>query len=91
MGEPALLAGSVTAALEAATWCSSDPICMESSGQGYGAMNLAACHACALLAETSCTHWNLLLDRALVVGDHSINGFLEPMMKVAKNTEVEPA
>jgi hypothetical protein len=57
--------------LTRATWCSSDPICLESTGQGAAALNLAACHACALIAETSCGHANALLDRALVVGSGS--------------------
>jgi hypothetical protein len=30
--------------------------------------NLAACHACVLAPETSCQHFNSLLDRALLVG-----------------------
>ena len=48
--------------------CSSDPLCIESKGQGVDALNLAACHACALLPETSCEEGNRLLDRLLLVG-----------------------
>ena len=59
---------SVIEGLLGAEWCSSDPICRESTGQGPGALNLAACHACALLPETSCTMYNRLLDRVLLVG-----------------------
>lgn len=33
-----------------------------------GGINLAACHACVLLPETSCEHNNGLLDRALLIG-----------------------
>ena len=62
------LARSVVAALRSATWCSVDPICIEATGQGLGAMNRGACHACSLAPETSCTHMNSLLDRALVIG-----------------------
>ncbi|QEY17664.1 DUF1998 domain-containing protein [Cellvibrio sp. KY-GH-1] len=54
-------------ALAEAEWCSSDPICSESRGQGPGSLNLAACHSCALLPETSCEHMNSLLDRRLLV------------------------
>ena len=54
--------------LENASWCSNDPICMESKGQGYASMNYAACHACALLPETSCECNNLLLDRGALIG-----------------------
>ena len=54
--------------LQEASWCSSDPVCIESHAQGYDALNYAACHACALLPETSCEMRNCLLDRAAVVG-----------------------
>jgi len=49
-------------------WCSADPVCAESEAQGVDGMNLAACHACALLPETSCEERNLFLDRAMLVG-----------------------
>ena len=39
--------------LQEASWCSSDPICIESHAQGYDSLNYAACHACSLLPETS--------------------------------------
>jgi hypothetical protein len=54
--------------LENATWCSSDPICIDSEGQGLDSLNYAACHACTLLPETSCTMRNCFLDRAALVG-----------------------
>ena len=38
--------------LQAASWCSSDPICIESLAQGVDGLNYAACHACTLLPET---------------------------------------
>lgn len=55
-------------ALKNALWCSSDPVCLESDGQGPGSCNLAACHGCALLPETACEKGNKLLDRVLLVG-----------------------
>lgn len=55
-------------ALAASLWCSSDPLCIESGGQGPDTLNLAACHACALVPETSCELRNTLLDRGLVIG-----------------------
>ena len=67
-GRPDLLLKTLRTALENAEWCSSDPLCIESEGQGMDAMNLAACHSCCVISETSCEHRNLLLDRALVVG-----------------------
>lgn len=54
--------------LQEASWCASDPICIESKAQGYDSLNYAACHACALLPETSCEMRNCLLDRGAVVG-----------------------
>lgn len=54
-------------AVEEARWCSSDPVCSETSGQGLGGFNRAACHACTLVSETSCTMANTLLDRRLLL------------------------
>ena len=54
--------------LQEASWCSSDPICIESKAQGYDSLNYAACHACTLLPETSCEMRNCLLDRGAVAG-----------------------
>ncbi|MFJ3433386.1 DrmB family protein [Streptomyces cyaneofuscatus] len=67
-GEPSRLRESLDSALDRARWCSSDPLCVESEGSGVGGINLAACHACVLLPETSCEHNNGLLDRALLIG-----------------------
>ena len=54
--------------LQESSWCSNDPICIESKNQGFRGLNYAACHACTLLPETSCEHFNCLLDRASVTG-----------------------
>lgn len=67
-GDGYRLGNTILAMLENATWCSNDPICMDSHGQGYKSLNYAACHACGLLPETSCEAANCLLDRAAVVG-----------------------
>jgi hypothetical protein len=58
----------VLRAIQKAGWCSSDPVCIESLGQGAENCNLSACHSCCLLPETSCEEGNRLLDRALLVG-----------------------
>ncbi|GAA4996913.1 hypothetical protein GCM10023335_07140 [Streptomyces siamensis] len=63
-GEPELLDRTVRSAVHRAEWCSSDPLCMETEASGAGGTNLAACHACVMLPETSCEHNNILLDRA---------------------------
>jgi hypothetical protein len=66
--DPVSLESSVQEAIHRFAWCSSDPVCSETDAQGADGLNLAACHACALLPETSCEHGNRLLDRALLVG-----------------------
>lgn len=71
LGEPGTLERLVYDAIEGARWCSNDPVCMELGGserQGPDGLNLAACHACAHLPETACENFNVLLDRALLVG-----------------------
>lgn len=57
-------------AISDAQWCSTDPVCMDAGekGQGPDSCNLAACHGCALLPETSCEESNRFLDRGLVIG-----------------------
>jgi hypothetical protein len=55
-------------AIARTSWCSADPLCIEADAAGVDSLNLAACHACALLPETSCEEANRLLDRALLVG-----------------------
>lgn len=54
--------------LESMAWCSTDPLCIEKEQSGYKNLNLAACHACTLLPETSCELRNVLLDRAAIRG-----------------------
>jgi hypothetical protein len=67
-GEPQRLLRILLEGLQKARWCSSDPICIETSGQGTDNSNLAACHGCLLISETSCEEGNRLLDRAMLVG-----------------------
>jgi hypothetical protein len=68
MGEPGVLERTIARAIDRARWCSSDPVCIESPGQGPDNCNLAACHSCALLPETSCEQQNRLLDRGTLTG-----------------------
>ena len=67
-GLPEKLKDTFLNMMENASWCSNDPICIDSRNQGYGSLNFAACHACALLPETSCECSNVLLDRGAVIG-----------------------
>jgi hypothetical protein len=57
----------INSAVLRATDCSSDPICIESGGQGVGQLNLAACHSCVLTPDTTCELSNLYLDRKIIV------------------------
>lgn len=64
-------------AINSAKTCSNDPVCIMSHGQGRDSINLAACHACALLPETCCEEKNGFLDRGMIVGtfEHRNIGF----------------
>lgn len=81
-GESPRLLLTILAALESISWCSSDPVCSELRA-GYGGLNFGACHACALISETSCTNSNILLDRTLVTGE---NGLMRPIIDLAQFT-----
>ncbi|MFD6949113.1 hypothetical protein A6A08_07055 [Nocardiopsis sp. TSRI0078] len=70
--------------LEAGAWCSADPLCAEHGARGFANLNRAACHACALLPETSCEAGNALLDRVLLVGAPGITGFFQPVIDAAR-------
>lgn len=69
--------------LENASWCSNDPICIDSKSQGFGSLNYAACHACSLLPETSCECGNMLLDRGALIGygNNPEAGFFSDLLK----------
>lgn len=70
MARLANLRAVFASAISGARWCSTDPVCMDvgEKGQGPDSCNLAACHGCALLPETSCEEFNRFLDRGLVIG-----------------------
>ncbi|WIM87438.1 DUF1998 domain-containing protein [Candidatus Mycobacterium wuenschmannii] len=70
MAESEHLRAALTEGLQRLSWCSSDPVCIESTGAGSDGLNLAACHACVLAPETSCEMNNSYLDRALLFGTH---------------------
>jgi len=81
MAEPGVLEVIIRKAIDSSNWCSSDPICREQGekgGQGPYGMNMAACHNCALLPETSCECFNTLLDRGAVTSkDLDGSGFFD--------------
>jgi hypothetical protein len=67
-GDSARFGPLLSGAVRRASWCSADPVCIESEAAGAESLNLAACHSCMLLPETSCEEMNSFLDRALLVG-----------------------
>lgn len=68
-------------AIDQANWCSSDPLCIESSGQGFYSLNLAACHSCLLIPEPACELRNCYLDRATLIGtkDKNTSGYFSDL------------
>ncbi len=83
-GEKGRIEDTIKAAIQNAAWCSSDPVCIQSLGQGPESCNLAACHNCALLPETCCECGNRLLDRGTVVGtlDDKNIGFFADILRL---------
>lgn len=77
-GEKNRVENTICDAVRNAAWCSANPVCIQSVGQGHESCNLAACHNCPLLPETCCECGNRLLDRGVIVGrleDKSIGFF----------------
>jgi len=93
MGKPGNLEPIFLRALQKAQWCSTDPVCMElgARGQGPDSCNLAACHNCGLVPETSCEEFNRFLDRGLVVGTFESPdlGYFADAMQSAQDLEAD--
>lgn len=84
LGEARYFSRLLLSAVEDADRCSNNPVCAESRGQGMNSLNLAACHACSLVSETSCERGNIYLDRKLLVGDDSVPGFFQTVLSNAR-------
>ena len=69
LAEPRRFLKLLSNVFDHAEWCSLDPVCSEHEGQGQNLLNRAACHACALIPEPSCSFNNALLDRIFIRGD----------------------
>lgn len=65
-GRPERFEATFLQAVEDTRWCSADPLCSDGLASLFDSGNLAACHSCCFLPETSCEHFNLYLDRAFV-------------------------
>lgn len=70
LGKAGMFEPILKQAIERATWCSSDPLCSHSIPKGSNGSNLAACHHCLLLPETSCESRNEFLDRELIISNN---------------------
>ena len=81
MGEESRLTHSIRSTIDAGKWCSSDPTCIEIGSPGTLGLNRAACHACSLIPETSCIHFNSMLDRAILFGSEQegLEGFFRKL------------
>lgn len=77
MGQPDRIESVLFNALDHARWCSSDPVCSEMGkhGQGPDSCNLAACHSCCLIPETSCELFNRFLDRQVLISNSTTNNY----------------
>jgi len=88
-GRPPRMVNTMMSLLEDAAWCSSDPLCIESQGQGFQGLNRGACHACSLVAETSCEFANSFLDRGLLIGQTA--GFFTSVLDEAQRASGQAA
>jgi hypothetical protein len=67
LGKPENLGRLLDLALNRSRICSSDPLCAEHDPVKDRTLHAAACHACCLVAETSCERGNRYLDRSLLM------------------------
>jgi len=67
LGKPENLGRLLEQALNRSKVCSSDPLCSEHDPGKDRTLRGAACHACSLVAETSCERGNRYLDRSFLV------------------------
>ena len=84
--EPYLFESIFLGALESIGWCSSDPLCMNGITSTSETFNLAACHSCMLVPETSCEMFNRFLDRMFLVGSDmdGVTGYFEGVIGKAQ-------
>ncbi|WP_131260021.1 DrmB family protein [Brevibacterium aurantiacum] len=95
MADSARLSAAMAEAEDRLSWCSADPVCLESTGNGVDGANLAACHNCVLLPETSCEGFNVGLDRGLIFGtpenpDQGLISWLRARPRVVPKVDIAP-
>ena len=75
LGKPAEFGPLLARALQRAELCSSDPLCSDHEPNPLdGSLHGASCHACLLVAETSCERGNRYLDRSTLVDTFAHTG-----------------
>ncbi len=75
LGQARELGPMLRRALDRSGLCSSDPLCADHEPDAAtSALHGAACHACLLIAETSCERGNRYLDRSTLVDTFSHTG-----------------
>lgn len=67
LGKPENLGRLLEQSMNRSKICSSDPLCSEHNPEKDRSLHAAACHACSLVAETSCERGNRYLDRSLLI------------------------
>jgi len=69
-GRQQFIIGTLKRVLHEARWCSTDPLCITGASSISVPNNMAACHGCLLVPETSCEYpfFNGFLDRGMLVG-----------------------
>ncbi len=79
----------VKKAIDSSYFCSNDPVCSLSQGQGHESLNYASCYACSLLPETSCEEFNIFLDRSVLTGtiDNRKYGFFNMFTMFSDETD----
>ena len=84
--EPYLFESIFLGALESIGWCSSDPLCINGITSTSETFNLAACHSCMLVPETSCEMFNRFLDRMFLVGSDmdGVTGYFDGVIGKAQ-------
>lgn len=87
LATPEKIEDIIMRAIEDASWCASDPVCVETEPNLAGErLSGASCHSCLLLPETACERHNKDLDRVMLVGtpDGRIKGFFHEFLNSMK-------
>ena len=71
LGEKNRLSAILNRLVKDNKWCSSDPVCSGYGASGVQSSNLAACHNCLILPETSCGYFNKYLHRGFLTSANS--------------------